>query len=55
MLKFKKNVQITCNNIEEITVAPGACCCCSCCCCVSVGVGGDASSSVSLNPNSSGK
>lgn len=47
MLKFKNNIQTTCNNIEQIAVVPGSCCCCSCCCCVSVSVGGNASSSMS--------
>ena len=50
MLKLKNSIQVTCNNIEEVTVAPGSCCCCSCCCCVSVSVGGNASSSVSPTP-----
>lgn len=47
MLKFNKNLQNTCNTMEEVSIIPGACCCCcSCCCCVSVSTGsGDASSS----------
>ena len=47
MLKLTKNVQNTCNNMEEIAVAPGSCCCC-CCCCFTVAVNGNASSSISL-------
>ncbi|MBU3090027.1 streptolysin S family TOMM toxin [Clostridium gasigenes] len=51
MLEFNQNMQNTCNNMEEVSVAPGACCCCSCCCCVAIGVNnGTASTSASLTP-----
>ena len=46
MLQFNQTIQTTCNVVEEVTVAPGACCCCSCCCCVSTSVNGNASSSI---------
>ena len=52
MLQFNKTIQTTCNSVEEVAVAPGACCCCSCCCCVSTSVNGNASSSMSALGNS---